>query len=316
MRIVFGFGLMLILALVRVSPVQAYSLETGNRALDIAGWDIVHQRSVCLSDYLGRWVLVEFSAMWCGPCKRALPALLEQTKPFRDSGELAVVMVSCDTPKTLSKAKSMIKKNHIDFPVLYDGGQFKSTPVVEWCKGDTLCFGIPTTALIDPQGVVVAVKLSKANLASELDFYMREPRPVLAYRSYHCKNGDGSYTFFVDMVNPGRQPVEVAMDFYWEEWQCDPQDPARRATDNQDHREKDCARSTLTFDEFGEASYSYTVTPTASQDIIGYMFRMVYPGSQGAPGIGETGVELATGHYQAFSPGIEWTGEYHRVLLD
>ena len=313
--------LLLLLALLAVVawwslPAQAYNGETGNRAPDIAGWDVVGQRSVHLSDYLGRWVILEFCAMWCGPCQKELPEFIKNVKPYVESGELAVIMVSCDSPETLPKLKKMIREKHINFPVIYDGGDFDSVPVMDWCKGDTIGFGIPKICLINPQGVVVSEDLHADVLPATLKFFVSGNKPVIGLRSWQAKNEDGTYTFHIELMDPTRTPVVARITFDWEEWKCDPDDPARAVTDIDRHNEYDFAKPTLTYDEFGEASYEVTVTPTPKQDIIGFSVWLTYPGSDTAPGLEGRGVSLTTGLSQAFLIGIEDKDGQWRVLPD
>jgi len=45
-------------------PAFASAANVGDRARDIRGWDAVSHRTVSLSDFDGKWVLVEFWATW------------------------------------------------------------------------------------------------------------------------------------------------------------------------------------------------------------------------------------------------------------
>lgn len=316
MRALIVFSLLLAFVVTGISPALAYSGETGNRAVDLSGWDIVNQRTARLSDYMGKWVVLEFCATWCGPCMHDFPAFVKNVTPYIDRGDLAVIWVSCDTPETLPDLKRLVRKWHIKFPVLYDGGQFNSAPVVEWCRGDTVGFGIPHLSLINPQGVVVIDDIYAENLPATLDFFMNTERPVVGFRAWHNRNDDGSYTFTADVVNPTREPLEVRMAYYWEQWLCDPNDPQRQLTDIQRHCESGYAKALLEFDEFGEGRYQVTVTPTPQQDMIGYGFAITYPGSSGLPGLSAAGIQLGLTNDYAFKVGVEWKGDHWRVLPD
>jgi thiol-disulfide isomerase/thioredoxin len=52
-------------------------------------------KSVRLSDYKGRVVLLEFWATWCGPCRMSAPGLEKLYKAYKDQG-LVVLAVSVD----------------------------------------------------------------------------------------------------------------------------------------------------------------------------------------------------------------------------
>jgi len=150
-RSVAGLLLLAVLVLICASPAYAVTTNPGDRAPELAGWDIVGQRSVSIDDFRGQWVLVEFSAAWCRPCMKQLPDFLAAVQPYRASGQLTVIMVSLDTPETLPDMRRVIKDHAIDFPVLYDGGKYQSVPYLEWNV-----YGAPSTYLVDSQGVIAA----------------------------------------------------------------------------------------------------------------------------------------------------------------
>jgi peroxiredoxin len=316
MRILVVLSLLVVSIIAIFSPAQANSADIGNRAVAISGWDIVNHRNVNIEDYLGQWVLLEFSAMWCGPCNRERPEFLKLIKPYRDSGKLALVMVSCDRPDTLPELKRMIAKYRVDFPVLYDGGMFDSIPVLEWLGGDSHGFGVPTAYLINPQGVIVASHIRSGNLIAMLDFFMQASRPTIGIRAYDRHNADGSVLYCAEVMNPSHQPIEVHLDLCWEEWSFDPKDPDRVAIDVDRHVENNYAHKVLEFSEFGEAAFQFSYKPAPNHDIIGYRFWVVYPGTAGSAAFGEKGLRLSVDHKQAYLPGIEYRDEKYHVLPD
>lgn len=104
---------------------------------------------VKLSDYLGKgkFVLLEFWASWCGPCRADIPHLKEVYSLYHPAG-FDVISVSMDDNK--SKWLEAIKEEGMTWPQVSDLKAF---------KGDLSKLynfnGIPTCLLIDPNGKIV-----------------------------------------------------------------------------------------------------------------------------------------------------------------
>lgn len=102
---------------------------------------------VSLSDYVGKgkYVLVDFWASWCGPCRGEMPNLAEVYKKYKgDRFEIVGVAVwdeRADTEKALESLP-------ITWPVIFDAGQLPTD-----LYGIN---GIPQIILFGPDGTIVA----------------------------------------------------------------------------------------------------------------------------------------------------------------
>jgi peroxiredoxin len=266
-------------ALALAVPALAVTTNPGDRAPELAGWDIVGQRRASLDDYRGQWVLVEFWAAWCRPCMKDLPDFLAAVAPYRERGKLAVVTVSLDDPDTLPDLRRVIRANRLDYPVLYDGGHYQSVPYVEWGV-----YGAPSTYLVDPQGVIAAAGLRGQPLDRVLAYFLDAPHPALGLRS-HCRaNPDGSISVFAEVTNPAHTPLSLTVDTHWQRCTCVRGDASRTVTAIDSQYAKGLATPILEFDAFGEASYEYRFTPASDVNVVGYVVHLDLPDSAGADG--------------------------------
>lgn len=100
-------------------------------------------RSVSLSDFRGRWVIVNFWASWCPPCVRELPELATFQKANPD---VQVIGINFEETSA-AEAKAFLEPFGINFPNLKIG----KIPLVPFEPLE----GLPTTAIVSPAGQIV-----------------------------------------------------------------------------------------------------------------------------------------------------------------
>ncbi|NLC25833.1 MAG: redoxin domain-containing protein [Fastidiosipila sp.] len=107
-----------------------------------------------LSDYLGKKIIINFWASWCGPCKAELPLLQEYfLEQGANGGELIMLGVANPSEDALSQEKDLeglkdfIEENELEYPTLMD-----HTGVV---FGSYAVSALPTTFFIDTDGSLV-----------------------------------------------------------------------------------------------------------------------------------------------------------------
>lgn len=101
----------------------------------------------CLSEFRGKYVLLDFWASWCGPCLEELPAVKRIDSLYASKG-LQVVGISLDTKKQLWT--QAIIKNNITWPNLSDleGADGKVSVLLN-------ITAIPAKFLLDPEGNIL-----------------------------------------------------------------------------------------------------------------------------------------------------------------
>ena len=101
--------------------------------------------SVALADQRGKVVLLNIWATWCHPCRDEIPELREIHAKYRDRG-LELVGVSVDAQGADDNIRTFMKEFEMTYPVWLDPD--------ERISAQFLTIGVPTTFLIDKQGVL------------------------------------------------------------------------------------------------------------------------------------------------------------------
>jgi thiol-disulfide isomerase/thioredoxin len=102
-------------------------------------------KPVSLSDYRGKWVIVNFWATWCPPCLEEIPDFVDLYEDSRDS--LVVLGVNYEevNPEYL---REFVNSHMISYPVMH----MEPLPVTPLGPVS----GLPTTYIVSPQGELMA----------------------------------------------------------------------------------------------------------------------------------------------------------------
>lgn len=119
-------------------------------------------KPVSLASFKGKYVLVDFWASWCGPCRQENPNLVSAYNKFKDKN-FTVLGVSLDQPNGKEKWLEAIAKDELAWTHVSD--------LKFWKNEAAQLYGIqaiPANFLIDPNGVIVAKNLRGEELHSKL----------------------------------------------------------------------------------------------------------------------------------------------------
>lgn len=115
-----------------------------------------------LAEFRGKWVLVNFMATWCVPCRQEMPQLLDFSRQHARNASAVVLAVAYD-PSNAAELRNYLLAEGATWPAVDD----PQAPVSYGISG------LPSSFLIAPNGTVVAY-VEGGVRASELDRLMSE----------------------------------------------------------------------------------------------------------------------------------------------
>jgi len=133
----------------------------GNYAMDFTQNDTLG-KPVSLSSFKGKYVLVDFWASWCGPCRKENPNVVKVFNKYKDRN-FTILSVSLDRPDAKEKWLAAIHKDELTWTHVSD--------LKYWDNAVAKQYGIraiPQNLLLDPQGKIIAKNLRGDDLDAKL----------------------------------------------------------------------------------------------------------------------------------------------------
>lgn len=113
-------------------------------AISAASW-LNAPAPISLAALKGKVVLLDFWGVWCSPCRKEMPALVELQRTYAERG---LVVVTIHTPQKAKEVREYLKEHAIPLIVAMDTGDTAEAYGVD---------EFPTYVLIDRDGIVVSL---------------------------------------------------------------------------------------------------------------------------------------------------------------
>lgn len=125
---------------------EARQAEVASGTITAPGFTLpdLNGKKVSLSDFKGRWVVLDFWGSWCGWCVKGFPALKEAYAKYGDK----IVVIGIDCNESEADWRAGVKKYELPWINLYNGDnrELYTAYNIE---------GFPTKAIINPEGKLV-----------------------------------------------------------------------------------------------------------------------------------------------------------------
>jgi peroxiredoxin len=139
---------------------QLYSTQKGFKAIPFEGRDFKSKTDVTLDSYRGKYLFIDFWAVWCGPCIQELPHLKTMYENL-DKSKIEIIGIVGSDPSN-DELDAMIERYGITWTQILSD---KANAITQKYN----IHGYPTSFLLDPNGIIIAKNLRGKELENKIN---------------------------------------------------------------------------------------------------------------------------------------------------
>lgn len=147
-------------------PLNGPPLQVGDQPYEFLLKDL-DGNSVALSQFIGRPILINFWATWCGPCRIEMPELQSVFEEYRESDDFLILAL--DQDETAEDVSAYFDELGLTFQPLLD--ENKDTARNYGLQGT-----LPSSVFINPDGEVVVIHRGVMT-RGQIDLFLAETIP-------------------------------------------------------------------------------------------------------------------------------------------
>lgn len=126
------------------------TMTSGNVAAPAFTLKDINGKDVSLSQFRGKWVILDFWGSWCGWCIKGMPKLKEAYKEY--AGKVEIIGIDCNEPEEAWRAA--VAKYELPWVNVYNPGSSS-------LLSDYLVEGFPTKVIVNPEGNIADITVGE-----------------------------------------------------------------------------------------------------------------------------------------------------------
>lgn len=154
----------LILEKIDLPKNEINSTQIGYKSFSFEGNDFISESAIISDAFKGKYVLLDFWAVWCGPCRQEIPNLKELYKKT-DRAKFEIVGIVGESPS--EALREIIRNDSITWTQILstDSNKIKEKYGIN---------GYPTTFLLNPEGIIIARNIRGKELEEKVLRLLKE----------------------------------------------------------------------------------------------------------------------------------------------